>query len=136
VTQTLVAGEKMSTSLNATLTTFDALMKRFGVGQPDTSPPNTNSPPFNILDYARTADQIGTMAQHLDVLIRDASGTVDTPALDKRIAQLDALSAKARADAKSVLNHVFLLISGLIMLAFACALSYRRLVPRTINEGQ
>jgi hypothetical protein len=134
VSQTLAAGEKMSTSLNTTLVTFDALMKRFGVGQPNASPPDTNSPPFNILDYARTADQIGTMAQHLDVLIKDASGTVDTPALDKRIAQLDALSAKARADAKSVLNHTFLLMSGLIVLAFACALLYRRLLPSMLKR--
>ena len=31
--QTLIAGSQMSTSLNTTLTTFDALMKRFGVGE-------------------------------------------------------------------------------------------------------
>jgi hypothetical protein len=138
VSQSLTAGEKMSTSLNTTLITFDALMKRFGVGEPDTSPPNTNSPPFNILDYARTADQIGIMAQRLDVLIKDVSGTVDTPALDKRIAQLNALSGKARADAKSALNHAFVLAAGLIVLSFICALIYRRFAPspRLATAGQ
>jgi hypothetical protein len=131
VGRTLDAGEKMSTSLNTTITTFDALMKRFGVGEPSTTPPDTNSPPFNILDYARTADQVGAMAQQLDVLIKDASGTVDTPALDKRIAQLSALSGQARAEAAAVLNRAFLLIAALIVLSFACALVYRRLAPRT-----
>jgi len=141
VTRSLAAGEKMSTSLNTTIISFDALMKRFGVGEPSAAPPDTNSPPFNILDYAHTAEQIATMAQHLDVLIRDASGTVATPALDKRIADLNALSSRARADAKSVLNHAFLLVAGLIVLCFACAVVYRRLAPpvplrreRTRNE--
>ena len=129
VGETLTAGEKMSTSLNATLVTFSGLMKLFGVGAPSTSPPDTNSPPFNILDYARTADEVGKMAQQLDVLLKDASGTVQTPALDKRIADLNALAAQARADAKSVLNHAFLLAAGLIVLAFVCAFVYRRLSP-------
>jgi hypothetical protein len=134
VSRTLQAGEKMSTSLNTTLTTFDGLMKRFGVGEPSTTPLDTNSPPFNILDYARTADQVGAMAQQLDVLLKDASGTVDTPALDKRIAQLNALSNQAKADAQSVLNHAFLLLAGLILLIFACALLYRRLAARVTTS--
>jgi hypothetical protein len=70
------------------------------------------------------------MAQQLDVLIKDAGGTVVTPALDKRIAQLNEVSGKARADAKSVLNHAFLLVGGLIVLTFTCAVLYRRLLPR------
>jgi hypothetical protein len=124
---TLSAGEKMSTSLNTTLTTFDALMKRFGVGEPSTNPPDTNSPPFNILDYAHTATQVAAMAQQLDALIKDATGTVEAPALDKRIASLNALAAQTKADAKSLLNHAFLLAAGLIVLCFVCALLYRRL---------
>jgi hypothetical protein len=133
VGQSLTAGEKMSTSLNTTLTTFDALMKRFGVGEPSTNAPDSNSPPFNILDYAHTAGQVATMAQQLDALIKDTSGTIDTPALDKRIASLSALAERTKADAKSVLNHAFLLAAGLIVLAFACALVYRRLQPRSVS---
>ncbi len=128
--RTLAAGEKMSASLNTTIITFDALMKRFGVGEAATGPPDTNSPPFNILDYAKTADQITTMAQQIDTLIKDAGAALDAPALGKRIADLNAVSEKARADAKSVLNHAFLLAAGLILLALACALVYRRLTAR------
>ena len=131
--RTLAAGEKMSTSLNTTITNFDALMKRFGVGEPSTTPPNTNSTPFNILDYARTAEQIALMAGQLDSLIKDTTGTLDAPALDKRIADLNALSARARGDAKSVLNHAFLLAGALVLLVFACAVAYRRCLPRGIS---
>jgi hypothetical protein len=126
VGQMLTDGQNMSTSLNTTLITFTALMKLFGVGQPSTTPPDTNSPPFNILDYAKTADEVGKMAQQLDLLIKDASGTVQTPALDKRLAELNALAARTRADAKSVLNHAFLLAVGLLVVAFGLALAYRR----------
>jgi len=130
VGRTLASGEKMSTSLNTTIISFDALMKRFGVGEPSTSPPDTNSQPFNILDYGRSAGQIGAMAQQLDALIKDASGTVAAPALDRRIAELNALSARARADGKSVLNHAFLLLAGLVLLIFLCAAVLRQLPQR------
>ncbi len=119
----------MSTSLDGTIRSFDGLMKRFGVGEPASGPPDTNSPPFNILDYAQTAGQIAAMAQQVDALIKDASGTVEAPALDKRIAQISTLSGTARADAKSVLNHAFLLAAGLMVLTFACALGFRKFAP-------
>ena len=123
VGQTFSAGEKMSTSLSLTLNTLDALMKRFGVGEPSATPPNTNSPSLNILDYAHTAEQVTTMADRLHALFKD----LDTPAWDNRVAQLDALSGRTRDNAKSVLNHAFLLAAGLVLLSFACALLYRRL---------
>lgn len=123
--QTLAAGEKMSTSLNTTLTTFDLLMQRFGVGEPGTNRRDTNTPPFNILDYARTAEQIAAMAGQLDALVNDTRGTLDSPALDKRITELNQAARQAKADAKSVLNHAFVLGAGWILLAFGCAAGYR-----------
>jgi hypothetical protein len=127
VSRALAAGEQMSTSLNTTITTFDALMKRFGVGEPDFGPPDTNSPPFNILDYAQTAERIAAMAQQLDVLIKDANSALASPALDQRLAELNKVSGQAKADAKSVLNHAFLLGVGLILLVFAWAVVHRRM---------
>ena len=130
----LTAGEKRSSSLNTTITTFDALMKRFGVGEPDTNAvPDTNSVPFNILDYATTAEKITTMAKQVDALVNDARSTVDSTALDKRIADLGVLSQKTTTEAKSVLNHAFLLAGALVVLFFVCALLYRRLAgSRTV----
>jgi len=131
VRETLVAGEKMSTSLNTTLITFDALMKRFGVGEPDTNTvPDTNSVPFNILDYAKTAEKITLMAKQVDALVNDARSTVDSTALDKRIADLNVLSQKTTKEAKSVLNHVFLLCAGLVVFILVCALLYRKFAGR------
>jgi len=129
VGRTLGAADKMSTSLTTTLTTFDALMKRFGVGEPVTNaaPQNTNAPPFNILDYARTAERLTEMARELDTLIKDAGNTLDSPALTKRAQELGAVAARARDDAKSVLNHAFALAVALVVSAFLCALLYRRL---------
>jgi hypothetical protein len=136
VTRTLDAGARMSTSLNTTLATFDALMKRFGVGERIEAPPDTNARPFNILDYAHTAEQVATMAQQFDVLIKDAGSTLDSPALDQRIRDLNTLSERARADAKSVLNHAFLLAAGLILLALASAMVYRRTGRASTVRGQ
>jgi len=139
ITRTLAAGEKMSASLNTTLTTFDALMKRFGVGEASSTPPTppeTNTPPFNILDYAQAADRFAAMAQQLDVLLKDAGSTLDSPGLDKRMADLNKLSERARGDARSVLNHAFLLAAGLILLALACAIVYRRVTGRRIANRE
>jgi hypothetical protein len=124
--RTLQAGEKMSTSLNTTIGSFDALMKRFGVGEPDSEPRDTNGAPFNILDYAHTADRITVMAQQLDALLKDVSGTVEIPALDRRIAELKALSAQARAETVAVLHRAFLLAAALILFFFVCAFLFRR----------
>jgi hypothetical protein len=123
LTQTLAAGEAMSTSLNATLVTFDALMKRFGVGEPSTAPPNTNATPFNILDYAHTAERIAAMAQQLDALLKDTGNTLESPELER---QLGTITGRAQADAKPVLTHAFLLLAGLVLLVFICAWVYRR----------
>jgi len=127
ITRTLDAGDKMSTSLNTTIASFDALMKRFGVGEPDTNAVlETNSAPFNILDYAQTAERITVMAQQLDALIKEAGGTLDSPAINQRLQEVNRLTDRAKADAKSILNHAFLLTAGLLLLTFACAIIYRR----------
>jgi uncharacterized coiled-coil protein SlyX len=130
VAQTLGAGEKMSTSLNATIVTFDKLMDRFGVGPDKEEDPGRRR--FDILDYARTAEQIAATAQQLNVLIHDTSATLDAPGLDQRITSLNAVAAQVRADAKSVLNHAFALATGLVLLIFACAALYRRTDRRWI----
>lgn len=130
--RSLAAGEKMSASVNTTLTTFDALMKRFGVGEPPAAGAvvETNAPPFNILDYARTAEEIAGMAQQLDALLTNTRATLDSPALEKQIAAVSQLSASARDDAKSVLNHAFLLLAGLVVLICLAAILYRRACRR------
>jgi hypothetical protein len=135
-TRTLAATEQASASLHTTITAFDALMRRFGIGEPDASAPrNPDSPPFNILDYARTAEELTVMARELHTLLQAADAQAASPTLDRRLRELAAAvtraRADARADAKAVLNHAFLLAAGLVLLAFAAALAYRRLGRRS-----
>ena len=121
VRQTLMAGSQMSTSLNTTLTTFDGLMKRFGVGEPSTNaPPDTNSPPFNILDYGQVADRVGAMAKDVNTLVNS---------LNQSVPQLERLSQKATVDAQKVVDRGFrrglVLIAVLLGGAVLAGLAYR-----------
>jgi len=107
VDRALVSGQKMSDSLNLTITNFDGLMKRFGVGEPTTNAaPDTNSPPFNILDYAKTAGEVGSMAKDINTLV--GSVNQSAPAIQR-------LSQQAGADVQKVVDHGFWL--GLVLIA-------------------
>jgi hypothetical protein len=108
VDRSLVSGEKMSDSLNITLTNFDGLMKRFGVGEPKTNAaPDTNSAPFNILDYAQTAEKVANMARDVNALV----GSVN-----QSVPQVQHLSQQAGADLQKVVDHGFRLGLALIAL--------------------
>ena len=128
VNRTLVAGEAMSTSLHTTLTTFDALMKRFGVGEPETNAvPDTNAPPFNILDYGKVATDVGGMAKDLNTLLTSVNQSVPHVAL---------LGQQATADAGRVVQRAFWLGLVLILVllggSMLAALAYRILVAKWI----
>ena len=111
VNRSLVSAEKMSTSLNTTVTNFDALMKRFGVGEPNTNAvPDTNSPPFNILDYGQVAQQVGTMAKDLNTLVSS---------VNQNVPQIKRLGQAATGDAQKVVDRAFHL--GLVLIAVLLA---------------
>lgn len=107
----------MSDSLNVTITNFDTLMKRFGVGEPDTNSAaaaDTNSPPFNILDYGKVADQIGGMARELNVLLTTANqnATQLTRLSDEATAKVD--HAVDRAFRRGVMLIVIFLVGSVL----------------------
>ncbi len=132
VDHALQSGERMSTSLNTTLGTFDGLMRLFGVGQLSTNAaPVSNSPPFNVLDYGRVADQVGAMAKEINTLV----GSVD-----KSAPQMQRLSEKATSDAQRVVDHGFrlglVLIAVLLFGGLVAALLYRFLSEKlTRHQG-
>ncbi len=127
VSLTLGSGEKMSTSLNTTITTFDGLMKRFGVGEPSSQPaaPDTNSTPFRILDYGEVADQIGSMARELGTLVTS---------VNQSMPQVERLGQLATADARNLVDHSFrlaLILIGVFLLgALFAGLTYRFVAAR------
>ena len=60
----------MSSSLNTTLITLEALMKRFGVGEASANAmSSTNAHPFNIVEYRQTVEQMTALAQELNSLV-------------------------------------------------------------------
>ena len=123
----------MSGSLNITLTNFDALMKRFGVGESKTNagPPDTNATPFNILDYGKTAEQIGNMAKALNTLV----GSVN-----KSTPEIQHLGQQATANMTEVVDHGFrlglVLIGVLLAGAVAAAFLYRVLASKLRQQGR
>lgn len=128
--ETLSAGEKMSTSLNTTLTTFDGLMKRFGVGEtPPSSAPSTNAP-FNILDYAKTAEQLAVASKELDIVLKDFASAMDSPAWTQRVQDANNFSSETAAHAKSILNHAFRLLVISTLLVFVCFIAARKILSR------
>ena len=127
----MTAGTQMSDSLNTTLTTFDALMKRFGVGETNhASPPNTNSPPFNIQDYTATAAQLAATAQQLTEMIRTLDQTLDSTNLAKLSAQLGPVVQQAQTGGREIVDYAFWKGILLIAIVLLAALIYRFLVAR------
>jgi hypothetical protein len=125
ITTMFQAGTDLSVSMNTAIESLDALMKRFGVGEPH-PPRDPNRKRFDILDYAKTADSFTAMAEQLNETLLELNTTLDSPALDK-------LSNQATADMRSILNHAFLRASALVVLVLACALIYRKVAGRKPN---
>ena len=90
-------GSQMSASLNTTLTTFDALMKRFGVGETNNAgPPATNAEPFRIQDYTQTAAQLEATARQLTELLVTLDQTLGSTNLAKLTAQVGPVVQQAQ----------------------------------------
>ena len=131
VHQTLDAGSQMSASLNTTLTTFDAVMKRFGVGETNNAgPPKTNAEPFRIQDYGQTAAKLEAAARQLTELLVTLDRTIGSTNLAQLSAQVGPVVRQAQSGGKEIVNFAFwkgVLLAAIVLLA---ALIYRFLGPR------
>ena len=132
--QTLAAGSQMSDSLNTTLTTFDALMKRFGVGETNDSgpppPPATNAEPFRIQDYTATAAQLEVTARQLTELILALDQTIASTNLAQLAAQVGPAVQQAQTGGREIVNYAFWKGILLIVILLVAALIYRFLGAR------
>jgi cytochrome c556 len=127
----VTAGTQMSDSLNTTLTTFDALMKRFGVGETNNAgPPATNSRPFNIQDYTATAAQLAVTAQQLTELLVTLDQTLGSTNLAKLSAQLGPVVQQAQTGGKQIVDYAFWKSILLVAIVLVAMLIYRFLGAR------
>ena len=116
----LVSGEKMSSSLNITLSNARGLMETFNARWP-----KTNAHPFNILDYAKTAEDVSAMAQNLNTLIES---------INQRVPEIQRLSRQASDDLEKAVDRSFrlgvVLIAVLLTGAVLAGLVYRFLAEK------
>jgi hypothetical protein len=124
--QTLTAGSQLSTSLNTTLTTFDATMKQFGAGDPASAGPSkTDTEPFRIQDYTATAAQLEMTARQLTELL---------VTLDRTSGQLSAqvgpVVQQAQAGGKEIVDYAFWKGILFVAIVLVACLIYRILGTR------
>ncbi len=132
VRETLSAGNDMATSLNAAIKSLDAFVHY--VSPPDTNstpqPADTNSKPFDVLDYGTAASQIAAMSKDINTLL---------VSVNQSMPQVARLSQQASTDAKEVVNHAFrlglVLIVVLGVVAVLVVWVCRRLGGRVAHNG-
>lgn len=125
------SGTQFSASLNTTLTTLDALMKRFGVGETNTAgPPATNAEPFRIQDYTQTAAQLEATARQLTELLVTLDQTLGSTNLAKLSAQVGPVVHQAQSSGKEIVDYAFWKGILLVVIALVAAFIYRFLVTR------
>ncbi len=130
-------GTQFSASLNTTFTTFDALMKRFGVGEPKSGePPPANAVPFRIQDYTQSAAQIEATAGRLTELLGMLDRTMGSSNLAQFSAQVGPVVQQAQAGGKEVVDYAFWKGILLVVIVLVAALIYRFLVTRLLLPGK
>ena len=135
--QSLAAGTQMSASLNTTMGSFDALMKRFGVGEPPPpGPPAPPGEPFRIMDYAKTAAQLEVTARQLTEMIHTLDQTLGSPNLSKLSAQVGPVVEQAQAGGKAVVDYAFWRAVFLVAIMLAAALAYRFVSVRLASPAR
>ncbi|MBC8011184.1 MAG: hypothetical protein H7067_13935 [Burkholderiales bacterium] len=129
VRQTLGTGRDMSNSLNTTLVTLDALMKRFGVGEPEAAappgPPAPPSEPFRIQDYTVMAAQLEKTSRQLTELLAAVNQTVGPDNLARLSEQVAPAVKTAQAGGKDVVDYAFWKAVQLVGVILLAVLLYR-----------
>ena len=135
--RTLATGTHMSTSLNATITSFDGLMKRFGVGETNrVRDSSTNATPFRVLDYAQTATQLESAARQLTELLRQLDQTTSATNLAHISAQLSPVVQQAQTSGKELVDYAFWKALLFVVLVLVIALIYRWLAARIASANK
>ena len=122
------AGKAWEGAVNA----FDRVVKDLTPEDAPNAPPSPppapgeTSPPFNINDYARTADNLARAAEKLTTLTREVNTLVTGPRVAERLRDVDRT-------AQSTLDHLAWRAAQLLVAAFLLALVYRFVRVRLID---
>ena len=135
----MTSGTQMSDSLNTTLTTFDALMKRFGVGETNNvSPSKANDEPFRIQDYTATAAQLEATLRQLTELLVTLDKTIGSTNLLQLSAQVGPVLQQAQTGGKQVVDYAFgkgvLLVAIVLVAGLVYRLILARLMPANVSK--
>ena len=131
VASLLSSGTRMSDSLNTTITNFDRLMKRFGVGETkEGSSPRTNAEPFRIQDYGQTAVQFEAMARQLTELLDRFDQALGPTNLAQLSTQVGPVVQQAQAHGKALVDYAFWRGLFLVVSVLVAALVYRFLTAK------
>ena len=111
---TLNSAATAASNINNALLSLTAFVQFVSPTNTTATPPDTNCPPFNILDYGTVAAQIGNTASNLTVLLNTASQS--TP-------QMEKLSQQFTDKADRMLQHAFWFGLALIFAFWAVAVA-------------
>ncbi|MDO9168578.1 MAG: hypothetical protein Q7U18_05715 [Methylobacter sp.] len=114
--QALNSGKLMSEATNATLKTFQAIVKQLNDKSPD-----PNSEPFRMGDYTATAAQIHATAEQLTQLLKAFDNTINSAHLTALTEKIDLLSKQAETSGKVIVDYAFkkLLLLGVILIVLS-----------------
>lgn len=89
-------------------------------------PADPNAKPFDIVEYARTAETVTDALQRATTLLSELRTTLSSPALVTTLqGSIDASMDKAAAQSARLVDTIFWRIVALLVLAFVLALLYR-----------
>lgn len=115
----LIAGQLMSEATNATLKTFQDIVKQLA-----DSPSDPNSKPFDIEDYTKLAAEINVSAQQLTKLMEQFGSTLNQERFNELSEKVDLLSERFEASGRNAADYAFkkLLLLGMVLITFICIL--------------
>lgn len=139
----LTAGSQLATNLTTTLTVFDDLMARFGVGEKsDVSTEDVSgksSEPFRIQDYGEVAGRLEAAARQLTELLKTFDETISTDHRTELAAQIEPLLLQVRQEGNNLVDMLFWRSIFLVLAIMAAAVVYRLLtsfIGRASPKGE
>jgi hypothetical protein len=128
--QTLVSGDQAVTNLNNAIQSLTEFVRYVYPTNASAAATDTNSRPFNVLDYGTAAAQVGAAANNLNTLLTT---------INESVPQLAQLQRQSADEANRVVDHAFwralVLIIVFLAGAVAAACIWRMLVNKSTLAG-